>query len=148
MSVERKRDVSAQLGRDYVAAERIELPVAAWEDVLRIGRTLPEVEASTWYGTPGLKVGGKGFCRMRSAPDALVVRVPDLMDRAALLAQDPAVFFITPHYEKYPYLLVRLELIEPELLAELLEDAWRLTAPPRVRAQRTDDERRPGGSEA
>ena len=28
---------------------------------------LPEVEQSTWYGTPALKVRGKGFCRMKDA---------------------------------------------------------------------------------
>ena len=60
-----------------------------WDDVVEIGCRLPEVEAGTWFGTPGLKVAGKGFCRLRSNPDALVIRVLDLGDREALLQGQP-----------------------------------------------------------
>ncbi len=70
--------------------------MATWKDVVAIGKRLHGVEVGTWYGTPGLKVGGKGFCRLRTDPDALVIRVLDLGDRTALLGQDPDVFFITP----------------------------------------------------
>src|SRR5579884_3747948 len=83
--------------------------VAGWKDVVAIGRRLPEVEEGTWYGTPGLKVAGKGFCRLRTDPDALVVRVLDVEDRDALVQGQPDVFFITPHYAEAPYVLVRLE---------------------------------------
>src|SRR3954466_6710661 len=100
-----------------------------WADVVAIGRRYPGVEEATWWGTPGLKVGGKGFCRVRTKPDALVIRVLDLSDREALLIGNPDAFFITPHYGGAPYVLVRLEAVDPEQLAELIEDAWRLTAP-------------------
>jgi len=37
--------------------------------VVEIGRRFPGVEEGTWFGTPALKVAGKGgFCRMRTAP--------------------------------------------------------------------------------
>jgi hypothetical protein len=39
------------------------------------------------------------------------------------------VFFTTPHYDGYAYVLVRLDRIGRDLLAELVEDAWRLRAP-------------------
>jgi hypothetical protein len=103
--------------------------MSTWADVIAIGATLPEVVESTSYGTPALKVRKKMLCRMRSDPDALVVRTIDLEDRDALLRQDPGVFFTTPHYEGYPYVLVRLETVPKRLLAELLEDAWRTRAP-------------------
>jgi hypothetical protein len=104
----------------------------SWEDVVEIGRGHAGVEAGTWYGTPGLKVGGKGFCRLRTDPDALVIRVLDLGDREALLQSDPDVFFITPHYEGAPYVLVALEKVDRETLGELIEDAWRIRAPQRL----------------
>jgi hypothetical protein len=47
-------------------------------------------------------------------------------DREALLQGDPEVFFSTPHYDGSPYVLVRLEKVRPGLLAELIEDAWRI----------------------
>jgi hypothetical protein len=46
--------------------------------------------------------------------------------------QDPDVFFITPHYDTAPYVLVRLERASPDVLAELIEDAWRIRVPARV----------------
>jgi hypothetical protein len=104
----------------------------SWQDVIEAGLRLPEVEVGTWFGTPGLKVAGKGFCRMRVNPDALVIRVLDLGDREALMLGEPDTFFITPHYKDAPYVLVRLEDVDPTQLAELVEDAWRLKAPKRL----------------
>lgn len=72
------------------------------------------------------------ICRLRTNPDALVLRVIDLADREALLKGQPDVFFSTPHYDGYPYVLVRLDAIDPAELSELIEDAWRLRAPKRV----------------
>jgi hypothetical protein len=106
--------------------------VPTWSDVVELGLRLPEVEESTWYGTPALKVRGKGFCRLRTNPDALVMRVIDLADAEALVKGRPDVFFTTPHYDGWPYVLVRLDQVSPEQLAELVEDGWRIQAPGRV----------------
>ena len=101
----------------------------AWDDVLALSRELPEVEESTWFRTPALKVRGKSFCRMKEDGETLVIQVVDLEDKEALLRSDPEVFFTTPHYDGYAYVLVRLDRIGRDLLAELVEDAWRLRAP-------------------
>ena len=103
-----------------------------WDDVVAAGLRLPEVEVSTWFRTPALKVRGKSLCRMRTDPDALVLRVIDLGEREALLQGQPDAFFSTPHYEGYPYVLVRLEAVDPQELGELIEDAWRVHAPKRL----------------
>jgi hypothetical protein len=109
--------------------------VPTWDDVVAIGSRFPGVEVATSYGTPALRVKGKGMCRLRTDPDALVVRVIDLADREALLRGKPDVFFSTPHYDGYPYVLVRLEAVDSGELAELLEDAWRIRAPKRLVAE-------------
>jgi hypothetical protein len=106
----------------------------SWEDVVAIGTRFPEVEESTCFGTPALRVRGKFMCRLRTDPDALVVRVIDVADAQALLLGQPDVFFSGPHYDGHPYVLVRLDVVQPEELAELLEDAWRLRVPKRVLA--------------
>jgi len=104
----------------------------AWADVVAIGRALPEVEEGTWYRTPCLRVRKKSFCRLKEDGETLVVRVVDLQDKEALLRGKPDVYFTTPHYDGYPYVLVRLADADPVELRELLEDAWRVTAPTRV----------------
>ena len=106
--------------------------MASWEDVVAIGTALPETEESTWFRTPALKVKGKSFCRMKEDGETLVIQVLDLEDKEALLRSDPDVFFTTPHYDGYAYVLVRLDRIGREQLAELVEDAWRLRAPKRL----------------
>lgn len=103
-----------------------------WEDVIEIGTRFPEVEVGTSFGTPALQVRGKRMCRMRTNPDALVLRVVDLGEREALLQGQPDAFFSTPHYDGYPYVLVKLEAVDPTELAELIEEAWRIRAPKRL----------------
>lgn len=106
-----------------------------WDDVCAIGSELPGVEVGASYGTPSLRVRGKFMCRVRKNPDALVVRVSDLEERAALLHEWPEVFFTTPHYDGYPAVLVRLESIDRQQLAEVIEDAWRTQAPNKLLTQ-------------
>jgi hypothetical protein len=104
-----------------------------WDDVVEIGTRLPDVEVATSFGTPALRVRGKpAMCRLRTEPRALVLRVADLGEREALLQGQPDVFFSTPHYDGHPYVLVRLEAVDREELAELLEEAWRVRAPKRL----------------
>ena len=103
-----------------------------WSDVVAAGRALPEVEEGTWFRTPCLKVRNKAFCRMKPDGETLVIRVVDLEDKEALLRSNPGVYHTTPHYDGYPYVLVRLEAIDPVELGELLEEAWRVFAAKRV----------------
>jgi len=114
-----------------------------WEDVVELGTRLPGVEVGTSFRTPALRVRGRGMCRLRSNPDALVLRVSDLGEREALLQGQPEVFFSTPHYDGYPYVLVRLEAVDPVELAELLEEAWRVFAAKRVVAAYDAQQRAP-----
>jgi hypothetical protein len=103
-----------------------------WSDVVALGKRLPEVEEGTWFRTPCLRVRKKSFCRMREDGETLVIKVVDLEDKEALLRADPDVFWTTPHYDGYAYVLVRLDRADPLQLAELVEDAWRLSAPKRL----------------
>lgn len=105
-----------------------------WKDVVAAGCKLPEVEEGTWFRTPCLRVRKKSFCRMKEDGETLVMRVVDLEDKDALLRSDPEVFFTTPHYDGYAYVLVRLERVDLVQLVELIEDAWRLSAPKRLLA--------------
>ena len=106
--------------------------MATWDDVVAAAAHLPEVEQGTWWRTPALKVRGKSFCRLREDRETLVVRVIDLEDKEALLLGDPELYWTTPHYDGYAYVLVRLPRADPAVLAELLEDAWRVAAPNRL----------------
>ena len=116
-------------------------------DLVRaIGLTLPDVEESTMYGAPALKLRGKLLACMAShksaEPNSLVVRI-GFEDRDALIADDPRIYYVKPHYEGYPSVLVRLALIDREALHDLLHSAWRtITASTPKRRPRTSPGRR------
>lgn len=100
------------------------------------------------YGAPALKVRGKLLACMashRSAePDTLVVSI-GFDARDALIADDPRTYYVKPHYQDYPSVLVRLNIIEPEALQDLLRSAWRtVTASAPKRTARTEGRNRRG----
>ncbi|MBE8519940.1 MmcQ/YjbR family DNA-binding protein [Amycolatopsis sp. H6(2020)] len=106
--------------------------MTTWEDVVRLASELPEVEASTWYRTPALKVAGKGFARLRTEAEGGLVVMCGLDEKAALLDSGDAAFFTTPHYDGYGSIIVDLDRVDVDQLRELLEEAWRLKAPRRL----------------
>jgi hypothetical protein len=131
-------------------AKRRESEGVTWETVRELALALPGAEEGTSYGTPAVKVRGKLFVRMHQDGDAVVVKI-DPADRAMRMRADPETYFITDHYTKYPWMLVRLSSATPEDLGELLLEAWRASAPQRLVAEhdadaRKRDETPPGAS--
>jgi len=120
--------------------------VANWDDVRRIALALPETTEGPSHGTASWSVRKKGFVwerplragDLRALGDAaptgpiLGARVEHLGAKEALLADDPDVFFTTPHFDGYPAVLVRLEQISVEDLDELITEAWLARAPKRL----------------
>lgn len=120
--------------------------MATWDDVRRIALALPDTTERTSHGLPAWRVGDKLFVWERPlrqsdlealGPDApsdpiLGARVADLGVKEALLADDPAVYFTTPHFDGYPAILVRLGDIAGPELAELITEAWLARAPKRL----------------
>lgn len=96
-------------------------------------RHLPDVEASTWAGTPCLKVRGKSLMRVKDA-DTFVVMCP-LEEKELLLEAAPEIYFETDHYKGWPAILVRASEIGSDELKHRLERAWRMRAPKRLVAQ-------------
>ena len=105
-----------------------------------IGRTLPDVEVTTAWGQPALKVQGKMLVCIAShksaEPNTLVVRM-DFADRDALIEDDPGTYYLKEHYSSYPCVLVRLSRVRADALRDLITGAHRFVSA-RVR-------RKPGG---
>ncbi|WP_026929512.1 MmcQ/YjbR family DNA-binding protein [Glycomyces tenuis] len=104
-----------------------------WDDVVAIAKRYPEVEETTSWRSPSLKVKGKFFARLRDEAEGGLAIVCEPGEKEALLASGDSAYYTTPHYDGYAMILVDLEKVEPERLEELVEDAWLLKAPVRVR---------------
>lgn len=121
--------------------------MASWDDVRRLALALPETdEHGSYEGALAWRVKEKGFVWERplrksdlaalgdAAPDGpiLCARVPDEGAKQALIADDPSVYFTTPHFNGYPAVLVRLDRIGTAELEELVVEAWLARAPKRL----------------
>ncbi|MGO8967544.1 MmcQ/YjbR family DNA-binding protein [Mycobacterium sp.] len=64
--------------------------------------------------------------------DILGVRVADEGVKFALIADEPELYFTTPHFDGYPAVLVKLDAIDELGLRELIVEAWLTQAPKRL----------------
>jgi hypothetical protein len=126
--------------------------MASWDDVRRIALSLPETAEQPMHALPSWRVRKKLFVWERplraseleafgeAAPSGPILgaRVEHLLAKEALLADDPEVYFTTPHFDGYPSVLVRLERIAVGELEELVIEAWLARAPKRLAKQYLD----------
>jgi hypothetical protein len=120
--------------------------MATWDDVRRIALELPETSEGISRDLRQWRVKDKGFVWERplrradlealgdDAPDGPILgaRVEHLVAKEALLADDPSVYFTTPHFDGYPAILVQLDRIGLDDLREVIVEAWLARAPKRL----------------
>jgi hypothetical protein len=103
----------------------------SFKAVESIGRTLPDVEVTTSWGQPSLKVRGKMFVciasHKSSEPNTLVVMM-DFAGRDALVEDDPATYYLKEHYVNHPCVLVRLSRVGADALHDLVTSAHRFVS--------------------
>jgi len=119
------------------------------DDVARACLALPETSEVTSRGNRQWRVKDKLFVWERplrrsdldelgdAAPSGIVLgaRVPDEGAKQALVAAEPGIYFTTAHFDGYPAVLVRLEVLDAQGLTELVEEAWACRAPRRLLAE-------------
>jgi hypothetical protein len=114
--------------------------MASWKDVARIVAELPETSEPSprnWRVRKKLIVWERPLRKADyealggDAPDGdiLGARVADEGVKFALIADEPSVYFTTPHFDGYPAVLVRLAEIGVDELTELITEAWLAQAP-------------------
>jgi hypothetical protein len=124
--------------------------VTTWDDVARLCLALPATaELTSREGHRQWRVRDKLFVWERplrradlaelgnAAPTGpvLAARVPDEGAKAALVADEPEVYFTTAHFTGYPAVLCRLDRLDAGALQELVVEAWACRAPRRLVAE-------------
>jgi hypothetical protein len=103
--------------------------VVDWDTIREIALALPEAEEVAGDRI-SFRIRGKLFAwqsRQRDG-DTLALRV-DRDEKQLMLDARPDLYFVTPHYNGYPGVLVNLDAIDQQELKERLEDAWLIQAP-------------------
>ena len=123
------------LGRALATLLPCEARMADAQQVRRLALALHGVEEIESDGFD-FRVGGKGFVwsypervpgrRRVIRTDIAVLYVGDEAEKQALLLGEPELFFSTPAYDHAPLVMVRLDRVDTERIAELVVDAWRM----------------------
>ena len=118
--------------------------MATIDDVAQIAAKLPQMTEGQSRGNRSWSVAGKPFAWERpfskadlkrfgdaTPPDGpiLAVRVEDLGEKQAVLAEHPKAFFTIPHFDGYPAVLVQLRTVSKAALREAVVDGWLACAP-------------------
>jgi hypothetical protein len=117
--------------------------MATWDDVRRLAMAMPEADERVSRDNLQWRVKDKLFVWQRPlrpadlhalgdrAPKGPVLgaRVEHEGAKQALIADDPNVFFTTPHFDGYPAILVQLDNVGVEDLEEIVVEAWLCRAP-------------------
>jgi hypothetical protein len=98
-----------------------------FNDVRKLALGLDGVEESTSYGTAAFKIRGKLIARLKEDGESLVVGTT-FEEREEMIAAEPETYYITDHYLKYPWVLVRLPKVHSDALRDLLKGAVRLAS--------------------
>lgn len=120
--------------------------MASWDDVARAALALPGTDEQVKRGHRQWRVKEKLFVWERPlrrseiealgdrapAGPILGARVEHLIAKEAMVADEPELYFTTPHFDGYPAVLVRLERIAVEDLVEVVTEAWLARAPKRM----------------
>lgn len=123
--------------------------MASVDDVRRIALSLPGTAERDTRGNLNWFVAEKSFAWERPlrkgdlaalgdrVPDGPVfaARTADEGVKHALIADDPVVYFTTPHFNGYAAILFELDRITVEELTELITDAWLARAPKKLAAE-------------
>jgi hypothetical protein len=100
-----------------------------FETVRRLMKGFPGVEEGTAWGMPTFRVRGKMLARLHENGESLILKCAD---RDPLLESEPRTYHVTDHYLNHPLVLVRLAKARRDALRDLIEQAWRMEATPRL----------------
>ena len=118
--------------------------MATIDDVARIALELPEVTEGVRHGNRTWSVKSKVFAWERSyskadirrfgdvrPPDEpiLAVRLDDLEEKEAVLAEGKRGFFTIPHFDGYAAVLIHLRTVTKRALRDAIVDGWLACAP-------------------
>jgi hypothetical protein len=112
--------------------------VSTFEDVRRIALVLPEAEERlTWETDITFRVRDKIFAIGGEGADRVSVKA-SLETQAELIDLDPETFASSAYVGRFGWVTVDLNRVDPAVLASLIREAWRRSAPKRLAATLED----------
>ena len=113
---------------------------AAFDIVLELGLAFPRARETRYYRGLALEIDGEVFAVQtshRSADANSISVATEFERREKLIADNPLVFYLRPHYQNYPVVLVHFDQIDRAELNEILRSAYNAVVSGKVKIGRS-----------
>jgi hypothetical protein len=81
---------------------------------------IPGTDERLWFNQPSVFVHDRFLSKTHHREDAAVLQVGSMEMRDMMLEAEPKLFYITDHYRKFPFVLIRLSALTKTVLKEML----------------------------
>ena len=86
----------------------------------KIMLAIPGTDERPWFNQPSVFIHDRFLAKTHHKEDAVTLQVGSMEMRDMMLEAEPRLFYITDHYRKFPFVLVRLSALNKTVLKELL----------------------------
>ena len=86
----------------------------------KIMLAVPGTDERLWFNQPSVFIHDRFLSKVHHKEDAVTLQVASMEMRDMMLEVDPKLFYITDHYRKFPFVLIRLSALTAKVLKEIL----------------------------
>jgi hypothetical protein len=86
----------------------------------KIMLAIPGTDERLWFNRPSVFIHDRFLSKVHEKEEAAVLQVGAMEMRDMMLEAEPRLFYITDHYRKFPFVLIRLSALTPKVLKEIL----------------------------
>ena len=86
----------------------------------KIMLSIPGTDERLWFREPSIFIHDRFLAKTHKTEDAVTLQVGSMEMRDMMLEADPKLFYITDHYRKFPFVLIRLSALTKTVLKEML----------------------------
>ncbi|MEI7790847.1 MAG: hypothetical protein WCJ15_06675 [Alphaproteobacteria bacterium] len=82
--------------------------------------SIPGTDERLWFNQPSVFIHDRFLAKTHHKEDAVTLQVGSMEMRDMMLEAEPGLFYITDHYRKFPFVLIRLSALTKAVLKDML----------------------------
>lgn len=86
----------------------------------KIMLSIPGTDERLWFNEPSVFIHDRFLAKTHKKEDAVTLQVGSMEMRDMMLEAEPRLFYITDHYRKFPFVLIRLSALTKTVLKDML----------------------------
>ena len=90
------------------------------KEARKVMLSIPGTDERLWFNQPSVFIHDRFLAKTHHKENAVTLQVGSMEMRDMMLEAEPELFYITDHYRKFPFVLVRLSALTKTVLKEML----------------------------